>query len=287
MYWARSVVSGKVNAYSRGGLTHEHVIADVVVRADVFARVRDGVHDVRAEPDLGHARHDAREQGVIERRQLRAVCQEYLRARRVSATLTAPERKQTYQEDLRKIITVYFAVHVRLREAEVAHRAEPQPEDGVAHGELGLGRFEGVRIGVDPTVHIAVFAEAVRAVGGVDGERPVGDVLEQPVARDVSAVTRASGSGTHPVAAFSATAQSGAFTYEDEDATRELTRLLMVVQRREGGSGVATGRRRGFVANGLPERAEAALACAVASIADGVPQSLRTAVTEPGERIAL
>lgn len=60
--------------------------------------------------------------------------------------MEASEWKQTHLEDLRKIITVYFTIHVRLHEAEVAHRVEPQPEDGVAHGELGLGRFEDVRV---------------------------------------------------------------------------------------------------------------------------------------------
>lgn len=53
---------------------HEHVVADVVVRADILARVCDGVHDVRAKSYLGHVRHDAREQRVVERGQLGTVC---------------------------------------------------------------------------------------------------------------------------------------------------------------------------------------------------------------------
>ena len=56
------------------GLTHEHRVADVVVCANVLARVCDGVHYARCEPELRQVAHDAREYGVVDCGQLRAVC---------------------------------------------------------------------------------------------------------------------------------------------------------------------------------------------------------------------
>ena len=62
----------------REGLTHEHSVADVIVRADVLARVRDCVDYMRGETELGHVAPYAREEGVLDRGELGLVGQKDL-----------------------------------------------------------------------------------------------------------------------------------------------------------------------------------------------------------------
>ena len=50
--------------------THEHGVADVIVRADVLARVGDGVDYMRCQAELGHIPAYAGEERVVDRREL-------------------------------------------------------------------------------------------------------------------------------------------------------------------------------------------------------------------------
>lgn len=65
----------------RRALTHEHGVADIVVRTDVLARVRDRVYDAGCEAELGQVANKAGEDVVVDRGQLRAIREEDLHAR--------------------------------------------------------------------------------------------------------------------------------------------------------------------------------------------------------------
>ena len=75
---ARPVWRASESLKQREERTDEHGVADVIVRADVLARVCDCVDYMRGETELGHIASYAREEGVLDRGELGLVGQKDL-----------------------------------------------------------------------------------------------------------------------------------------------------------------------------------------------------------------
>lgn len=82
--------------------------------------------------------------------------------------------RPAYQEHRYKVLAVDFSVHVRLRKAEVAHRAQAEPEGRVSHSEFCSGRRVTSIIGL-----YCMVAEAICVRRSMNCEGSGRDLLQK------------------------------------------------------------------------------------------------------------